>query len=181
MMDAVMKTMQPSQQGQSNALYLTQTEEGIPSSDRVNFYCHFCGLGLEYRWELQLHMKNKHNDLSVGTLRFTEHQKNFLTLSESHLNEGGDRKSLMKYHYCEFCPYKSYIKNDVIRHRRVHTGERPYKCKYCQYSATQRISIINHERIHTGEKPFQCDLCDYRAAHKRSLDIHFKKFHNSMN
>ena len=84
----------------------------------------------------------------------------------------------VNYSYvCSYCDYKAFQKCDIVKHERVHTGERPYKCMHCSYSATQKSSLKQHNRLHSGEKPFQCTICNYCSARKQDLNQHYKK-HN---
>ena len=79
----------------------------------------------------------------------------------------------LKIYSCEFCSYKSAKKIDVTRHRRVHTGERPFKCELCSYSSTQQANLLRHTSVHC------CGNCNFRSGDKFQLLLHRKNFHNS--
>ena len=51
---------------------------------------------------------------------------------------------------CQHCDYTSG-KSNMIKHERIHTGDKPYKCAFCEYRSGDRSVIALHQRIHTGE------------------------------
>ncbi len=55
----------------------------------------------------------------------------------------GSRTSKHMYR-CNFCGKMCKHKNDMKKHVRVHTGERPYKCEKCGISFTQKQLITRH-------------------------------------
>jgi uncharacterized Zn-finger protein len=79
------------------------------------------------------------------------------------------------------CPYNDYITDNcsnLIRHMRIHTGQKQHKCMYrdCDYATAQKPNLTRHMRTHTGEKPYKCthEGCNYAAAHKFHLTDHIK-------
>lgn len=51
-----------------------------------------------------------------------------------------------------------------MRHRRAHTGEKPYHCNECGENFSRIPSLVQHQRTHTGEKPYECNACGKSLA-----------------
>ena len=83
-------------------------------------------------------------------------------------------KHSIKEHQCPFCPYKTTLKGNFIRHGRTHTGERPFPCPHCNFRCSQKGDLVKHIRVHTGEKPFACSQCSYRSSRKEVLKGHMR-------
>ncbi|XP_075908170.1 uncharacterized protein LOC116954162 isoform X3 [Petromyzon marinus] len=49
---------------------------------------------------------------------------------------------------CEVCNKRFWSLQDLTRHMRSHTGERPYKCDTCERTFTLKHSLVRHRRIH---------------------------------
>uniref|UniRef100_A0A8C0HXQ4 Ras-responsive element-binding protein 1 n=1 Tax=Balaenoptera musculus TaxID=9771 RepID=A0A8C0HXQ4_BALMU len=49
---------------------------------------------------------------------------------------------------CSVCSKRFWSLQDLTRHMRSHTGERPYKCQTCERTFTLKHSLVRHQRVH---------------------------------
>ncbi|CAD6194759.1 unnamed protein product [Caenorhabditis auriculariae] len=74
-------------------------------------------------------------------------------LSEQEAIEGPDDEIEMKKmehdpdvstRTCSTCGYQGKWVSEMIRHKRVHTSERPFKCRYCSRTSKWKADLIRH-------------------------------------
>ncbi|XP_029032628.2 zinc finger protein 236-like isoform X2 [Osmia bicornis bicornis] len=78
---------------------------------------------------------------------------------------------------CDICG-KTFTKPyQVERHKRIHTGDRPYKCDLCTKSFAQKSTLQMHQKHHTGDRPYACPYCEYSFTQKGNLRTHVRRVH----
>ncbi|XP_064093143.1 protein tramtrack, beta isoform-like isoform X4 [Macrobrachium nipponense] len=50
-------------------------------------------------------------------------------------------------------------------------------CGQCSYKARDRANLRRHKRIHTGEKPYGCNYCSYQSNQSNNVKAHIKRLH----
>ncbi|XP_023620169.1 zinc finger protein 3 isoform X1 [Myotis lucifugus] len=73
---------------------------------------------------------------------------------------------------CNECEKAFSYYSAFVLHQRIHTGEKPYECNECGKAFSQSIHLTLHQRIHTGEKPYKCHECGKAFSHRSALIRH---------
>ncbi|XP_028967573.1 zinc finger protein 2 homolog [Galendromus occidentalis] len=161
--------------------YVVQAVNTIPEKP---YACSYCTKTFSNRNNLKYHMST-HLGGKPYKCKSCEYRTAYPSGIYQHNKEGmnADQQALARSvrpcdlgkTICEYCQKDFVYPARLLRHRRVHTGERPFKCESCQKSFTQKVHLKLHTRTHTGEKPFKCDQCSYAASDISSLKKHAAK------
>jgi len=84
------------------------------------------------------------------------------------------RRNGTRVYVCNFenCGKAFNYLSSLVKHERIHRGERPYTCKVCNQSFVQSSNLKRHVRTHTGEKSFECVHCHKMFSTASNLRQH---------
>ena len=87
-------------------------------------------------------------------------------------SSSADVKKPGRLYYCRFCPKFFMRPSFVVRHERIHTGEKPYGCDTCGRFFNAAHAMKRHKSVHSEDKPYKYELCDKYFKTKDNMRVH---------
>ena len=156
------KHLNPSVKSEQHSFF---HEEDVIDSKSRSFWCKTCNKGFANSKELREH-QIKHKKLKSSLELIKKRTK-------TQSKDGG-----IPGYSCKYCSKRFLKPSQVIRHERIHTGERPYICQDCGHGFTQKQSLEAHLLKHTGQKPYACSFCTMKFSQRGNLRAHIQRVHS---
>lgn len=143
------------------------------------YLCKYCDKTFLHRPTLSAHVL-QHRELApylcrpcglnFETYREVATHRDVVHPYQSELHESSSRS-----YKCQYCGKLFSHEFVLVKHIRMHTGERPHKCSICGKGFSQSSGLYTHMKIHSDLRPYNCPSCPRTFKIKGDRNNHVKK------
>lgn len=140
-------------------------------------FCERCFLNyIKLSEHLTVHYGEDPYQCRFCNLRF----KTYLSVSEHRLTHDQsvapiDDFDFYRPYECHYCRKAFAIEDALVKHIRMHTGEKPFICDQCGKGFSQSSGLYTHQKVHSNERPYSCPVCPRTFKIKGDRDVHVRK------
>ncbi|XP_067944929.1 zinc finger protein 721-like [Watersipora subatra] len=139
----------------------------------VTFSCGRCGFDTQNVDDWGKHLNN-HAREQITSLQERSPK------SVSRKKEANSAAPIDNIFSCSECDFTCRRKDMYTAHVKQHSRKAIVsKCDQCPYTTSNPYNLMKHKRTHTGEKPFKCSYCTYRSADSGNLNKHIHSHHGA--
>ena len=156
-------------------LHISSIHHGIKLTKEKEYVCEDCGKICRNKTHFKEHLNKAHLHVKPFSCEVC-HQAFY---SKHALKCHGYTHAETREFICEFCSKGFKSRAGLRVHRITHrdVNARPYSCSTCSKTFTQRGALVRHERIHSGDRPYKCQLCDasfndYSILRRHLVGVH---------
>ncbi|XP_072180984.1 uncharacterized protein [Diadema setosum] len=96
--------------------------------------------------------------------------------SSSHLWAHKQRTHIRKFK-CAHCNRKFGLADQLAKHERTHTGEKPFACQNCDKSFASSQMLNDHKECHSEGRPYLCHECGVSFKRRDAMLHHVRRNH----
>lgn len=153
----------------------TVTNKSVSSPRRYTYLCSRCGKDMRNRSQLNLHLKNVHNEGNedIGIL-CEQCGKRVDFDHELELHRKFLCKKVLRNSPCRVCKLSFRSRHELVNHPCTRSATKPFFCSEadCNWSGKGFKDLTEHVTRHMGIKPFLCTTCGRAFAAKKDMDSH---------
>lgn len=156
----------------------------------MRFSCNECEYKCFFKEGIRLHIQARHLVRDCESNKCSKCNKSYANRANlwRHLKICGLSKNLIGSLMvsCDYCPYKTVVKGNLIRHIKQKHLPRDYesnKCSKCNKSYSCKATLLSHSRVCGLSQDLKrslmlsCDYCEYKTLEKCNLAKHIKFIH----